>query len=164
MSKKSKKPKSWQEKLRDSKGLPKIVQITPKMAGRWGTKIGDTMVIPVPIEVDKIMKKVPKGKLITINDIRTTLAQKHNATIGCPLTTGIFARIAAEAAAEVIADRKKDITPYWRTLKTGGVINEKYSGGIKAQKKLLEKEGHKVIQKGKKYVVADFEKYLAKLQ
>jgi alkylated DNA nucleotide flippase Atl1 len=159
----AKKRKSWQEKLADSKGLPKVEQITPKMAGRWGTKVGDTVVIPAPIEVDEIMKNVPKGKLITINDIRTTLAQKHSATIGCPITTGIFARIAAEAAAEAVAEGKKDITPYWRTLKAGGVINEKYPGGVEAQKKLLEKEGHKVIQKGKKYVVVDFEKYLVKL-
>ncbi len=58
--------KSWQEKLRDSKDLPKVVEITPKMAGKWGTKSGDTVVIPAPIEVDGIMRMVPKGKLITL--------------------------------------------------------------------------------------------------
>lgn len=57
----------------------------------------------------------------------------------------------------------KDITPYWRTLKTGGVINPKYPGGVEAQRKLLEKEGHKVVQKGKKFVVVDYEKFLVKL-
>ncbi|HID93388.1 MAG TPA: hypothetical protein EYP60_04745 [bacterium (Candidatus Stahlbacteria)] len=159
----SKRRKSWQEKLMNNKDLPKVEKITPKVAGRWGTKVGDTVVIPAPIEVDEIMRKVPTGKLITINEIRTTLAKQHNATIGCPITTGIFARIAAEAAAERVAEGKKDITPYWRTLKAGGVINEKYPGGVAAQKKLLEKEGHKVIQKGKKYVVVDFEKHLVKL-
>jgi len=155
--------KSWQEKLKESKGLPKVEKITPKMAGRWGTKAGDTVVIPAPIEVDEIMRKVPKGKLITINDIRASLAKKHGATIGCPITTGIFARIAAEASAEMAAEGKKNITSYWRTLKAGGVINEKYPGGVEGQKKLLEEEGHKVIQKGNKYVITDFEKYLAKL-
>jgi len=107
-----KKRKSWQEKLSDSKGLPKVEKVTPKMAGRWGTKIGDTLVIPAPIEVDKIMKKVPKGKLVTINKIREKLAQNHGATIGCPITTGIFAHIAAEAAEEAAAEGKNDITPY----------------------------------------------------
>jgi len=159
----AKKRKSWQEKLMDSKDLPKVEKITPKMAGRWGTKVGDTLVIPAPIEVDEIMKKVPKGRLITINQIREALANKHRATIGCPITTGIFTRIAAEATAEKVAEGKKDITPYWRTLKAGGVINEKYPGGVEAQKKLLEKEGHKVVQKGKKYVVVDFEKCLVEL-
>ncbi|OGL40729.1 MAG: hypothetical protein A3C43_10595 [Candidatus Schekmanbacteria bacterium RIFCSPHIGHO2_02_FULL_38_11] len=58
---------------------------------------------------------------------------------------------------------KKNPTPYWRTLKSDGVINEKYPGGVEGQKKLLEKEGHKVDQKGKKSVVVDFEKSLVKL-
>jgi len=152
--------KSWQEKLMDSKGLPKVEKITEKMSKRWGT---GTVVIPAPKEVDEIMKKVPKGKLITINEIRRKLAQIHGATIGCPITTGIFAWIAAHAAEEAAAEGSKDITPYWRTLKAGGVINEKYPGGVEAQKKLLEKEGHKIIQKGKKFIIADFEKSLVKL-
>ncbi len=160
VSKKSRPRKSWQEKLADSKGLPKVEKITPKMSKKWGT---GTVVIPAPKEVDEIMKKVPQGKLITINQIREALAQKHSATIGCPMTTGIFAWIAAHAAEEAAAEGKKNITPYWRTLKTGGVINEKYPGGIEAQKKLLEKEGHKVMQKGKKYIVADFEKHLVQV-
>ena len=37
------------------------------MSQRWGT---GTFVIPAPLEVDAIMRKVPKGKLITINEIR----------------------------------------------------------------------------------------------
>lgn len=152
--------KSWQEKLANSKGLPKVEKITDKMSKRWGT---GTVVIPAPKEVDEIMKKVPEGKLITINEIRAILAKKHGATIGCPMTTGIFAWIAAHAAKEAAAEGKKNITPYWRTLKTGGVINEKYPGGIDAQKKLLEKEGYKIIKKGKKYVVVNFETYLVEL-
>lgn len=122
-----------------------------------------TVVIPAPIEVDEIMKKVPEGKLTTINDIRAALAKKHSATIGCPITTGIFAWVAAHAAEEQGQKGEKKITPYWRTLKAGGEINEKYPGGVEAQKKLLEKEGHHVIQKGKKYLVADYEKSQAKI-
>jgi alkylated DNA nucleotide flippase Atl1 len=152
--------KSWSEKLQDNKDLPKIEKITDKMSKRWGT---GTVVIPAPMEVNEIMRKVPEGKLVTINDIRATLAKKHGATIGCPITTGIFAWIAANAAEERREKEEKDITPYWRVLKTGGVINEKYPGGVEAQKKLLEKEGHRIVQKGKKYVVIDYEKSLAKI-
>jgi len=154
------KRKSWSEKLKDSKGLPKVERITDKMSKRWGT---GTVVIPAPIEVDELMRRVPEGKLVTINEIRAALAKKHAATIGCPMTTGIFAWIAANAAEEQRQKGERDTTPYWRTLKTGGEINPKYPGGVEAQRKLLEKEGHKVIQKGKKYVVADYEKSLAKL-
>ncbi|MEW6556414.1 MAG: MGMT family protein [Elusimicrobiota bacterium] len=151
--------KTWQEKLHDSKDLPKVVKIPEKMSKRWGN---GTIVIPAPIEVDEIMNKVPFGKFITINQIREILAKKHHATIGCPITTGIFAKISAHAAEEMKAQWKKDITPYWRTLKSNGELNEKYPGGIVSQKKLLEKEGHKIIQKGKKYIVANFENWLVK--
>jgi alkylated DNA nucleotide flippase Atl1 len=154
------KRKSWSEKLKDNKGLPKVEKITDKMSKRWGT---GTVVIPAPMEVNEMMRKIPEGKVITIGEIRVALAKKHGATIGCPLTTGIFAWVAANAAEEERRQGEKDITPYWRTLKTGGVINPKYPGGVEAQKRLLEKEEHEVIQKGKKYVVADYEKSLAKL-
>jgi alkylated DNA nucleotide flippase Atl1 len=150
--------KSWREKLMEDKDLPRVVKIDGKMTKRWGT---GTVVIPAPKEVDELMRKVRKGKVTTINDIRKAIAKKHGATIGCPITCGIFARIAAGAAEEDAADGKKRITPYWRTLKTGGVLNEKYPGGVRGQKKLLEQEGHKVVPKGRKYVVEDFEKHLA---
>ena len=154
------KRKSWSEKLEDSKGLPKVEKITGKMSKRWGT---GTVVIPAPMEVDEMMRRVREGKLTTINEIRAALAKKHGATVGCPITTGIFAWIAANAAEEQRQKGEKNITPYWRTLKTGGVINEKYPGGVEAQKKLLEKEGHKVVQKGKKCVVVDYEKSLVRI-
>ena len=154
------KRKTWSEKLKDNKGLPKVEKITDKMSKRWGT---GTVAIPAPMEVDEIMKKVSKGKLTTINEIRAVLAKKHKATIGCPITTGIFAWVAANAAEERKRKDERETTPYWRTLKTGGVINEKYPGGVEGQKKLLEKEGHEVIQKGKKYVVVDYEKSLARI-
>ncbi len=155
----SKSSKSWQEKLLNSKDLPKVVKITDKQSKVWGK---GTIAIPTPKEVDEIMKKVPKGKLMTINQIRKRVAKKHKATIGCPICCGIFASIAAHAAEEEKQQGKKNITPYWRALKEGGVVNPKYPGGVNAQKKLLEREGHKVIQKGKNYVVADFEKFLVK--
>jgi len=154
------KKKTWCEKLKDDKGLPQVQKITDKMSKRWGT---GTVVIPAPIEVNEIMRRVPKGELITINEIRASLAKKHGATIGCPITTGIFAWIAANAAEEQRQQGEKDLTPYWRTLKTGGVINEKYPGGVEGQKKLLEKEGHKVVLKGKKYIVVNYQKSLAKI-
>ncbi len=73
-----KRKKSWQEKLLDSKDLPRVEKIPEKRSKKWGR---GTVVIPAPIEVNEIMSKVPKGKLITINDIRKKLAQKHGATV-----------------------------------------------------------------------------------
>ena len=147
--------KTWRQKLEDSKGLPKTGRVEGKMTTRWGT---GTMVIPAPLEVDELMHRVPKGKLVTINELRAALAKKHKVDIACPITTGIFAWLAANAAEET---RGKN--PYWRTLKTGGQLNEKYPGGIPALRRKLQAEGHKVIQKGKRYLVADFEQSLAAL-
>lgn len=156
----SKQGKSWREKLHDSKDLPKVVKISGKMRKRWGN---GTLVIPAPLEVNDLMRKVPRGKLITINEIREYMARKHKVSIGCPLTCGIFAWVAAHAAHEDWQAGKKRITPYWRTLKTGGVINEKYPGGVEVQKKLLQQEGHKIVRKGKKHIVVDFEKRLMRI-
>jgi len=140
--------------------LPKVSGITGKMSTRWGT---GTICIPAPREVDEIMRKVPEGKLITINQIREIVAKKHGATIGCPITSGIFAWIAANAAEEAAAEGEKNITPYWRTLKSGGMLNEKYPGGIEAQAARLREEGHTIEYKGRKAQVKDFEKALVEL-
>ncbi|HWN96037.1 MAG TPA: hypothetical protein VNT99_13450 [Methylomirabilota bacterium] len=151
--------KSWREKLADSKGLPKVGRIEGKMSTRWGT---GTMVIPAPLEVDELMRRVPKGKLVTINELRAALARKHHVNIACPITTGIFSWIAAHAADESAKEGAKRITPYWRTLKSGGELNPKYPGGVPALKRQLQSEGHKVVARGKRYVIADFEKSLVK--
>jgi alkylated DNA nucleotide flippase Atl1 len=154
------KKKTWTEKLQDSKGLPKVERITGKMSARWGK---GTVAIPAPVEVDAIMKRVRRGKLITINEIRAAVAKKHGATIGCPITTGIFAWIAAHAAEESAAAGKTKITPYWRTLKSGGELNPKYPGGTLRLRKLLEAEGHRVVVKGKRLLVVDYDKRLAEI-
>ena len=149
--------KSWRQKLADGKDLPRVEKISGKMSKRWAE---GTVVIPSPLEVDEIMKRVPRGKVITINEIRSLLARKHEATIGCPLTTGIFAWIAAHAAEEEANDGRKRITPYWRTLKTGGILNEKYPGGIKAQREKLQSEGHRILKKRGKYIVENLRRAL----
>jgi alkylated DNA nucleotide flippase Atl1 len=146
---------SWREKLMDSKNLPLIEPVPEKMVRTCGE---GTLVVPAPLEVDRMMRKVPEGRLVTINQIREALARKHGTTIACPMCTGIFASIAARAAAEAAEEGETDITPYWRTLKEGGVINEKYPGGLEGQKAKLEAEGHVVMQKGRKLVVQDFDK------
>ncbi len=154
--------KSWHEKLHDSKDLPRVIEINDKMSKRWGT---GTCVIPSPIEVDEIMRSVPKGRLITINKIRESLARKHGASIGCPITTGIFCNIAARAAEEDASEGGKGITPYWRTLKSKGELNEKYPGGVEAQAARLQSEGH-IIEPGrgkKPPIIKDFKKALVEI-
>jgi hypothetical protein len=154
---KSKSRTSWQEKLNRSNGLPKKGRVEGKMSQRWGT---GTMVIPAPLEVDELMRKVPSGRLTTINELRAALARRHAVDLACPITTGIFAWIAAHAAEEAAAAGRKRVTPYWRTLKSGGELNAKYPGGIASLKRRLAAEGHRVVKKGKRFFVQDHEQAL----
>ena len=79
--------------------------------------------------------------------------------------TGMFVAIAARAAGEDEAEGKKDITPYWRTLKSRGELNEKYPGGVEAQATRLREEGHTILlgRSGKPQKVKDYEKALVEV-
>jgi alkylated DNA nucleotide flippase Atl1 len=149
--------KSWREKLADDKDLPKVGEAAGKYSKRWGE---GTFVIPAPREVDALMRQVPKGRVVTINELRAALAKQHGTDFACPLTTGIFSWIAAHAAAEAEAEGAKRITPFWRTLKTGGEINPKYPGGVEGVARRLRAEGHQIVSRGRRRLVADYEKKL----
>jgi hypothetical protein len=138
--------------------------VSPIPEGFPGAKNAHTMVVSTPLEVDGIMRRVPKGRLTTLDEVRAFLAHEYDADIACPLSTGIFINIAAAAAEEMRAQGEGDITPYWRTLKPGGRLNEKYPGGVEAQKAMLEAEGFAVVARKGVYVVQDYEQALCKLQ
>lgn len=152
--------KDFNAMLRDSKDMPKIVEITDeKSIEKYG---GKRMYFAPPLDYDKVMRRVPKGKVITVGDIRTYFAAQNNADFTDPITAGIFCSIAAWASFQ----RTDDKTPYWRTLKNNGELNPKYPGGVEEQKKLLEAEGFTIIQKGRtniRYYVNNYEKYLYRL-
>ncbi len=145
--------KTWREKLEGVPGLPKVEPIPERMKARWGE---GTILVPAPREVDALMRLVPEGWLIEVNDIRAALARRHGADIACPMTTGISVAISARAAEESAAAGEDDVTPYWRTLKAGGELNPKYPGGVQAQAAKLAAEGHRVVQKGKRWLAPDW--------
>jgi hypothetical protein len=73
--------------------------------------------------------------------------------------------MAARAAEEDAAEGKKDITPYWRTMKGKGELNEKYPGGVNEQAKKLKAEGHDIEKDkaGKPKRVKEWESKLVKI-
>jgi len=159
------KRKSWQEKLADKKGLPKILKLEKRFpcynaVHKMGAEPGDEVVLVNPSEVVEIMKKVPKGRLITIVEICKKIAKNHKVKGCCSLTTGIFIMTAANAAEEANKQGGNLNIPYWRTLKADGFLNEKFPGGAEAQKEKLKNEGFNIIQKGKKYLVQNYQKFL----
>ncbi len=152
--------KDFNAMLYDSKDMPKFQTITDeKSIEKYG---GDRMYFAPPIDYDRIMKRVPYGKVITVGEIRDYFAKQNGADFTEPITAGIFVSIAAWASYQ----RSEDETPYWRTLKANGELNAKYPGGIKTQKAKLEAEGHTIIQRGRKnisYYVKDYEKAMFEL-
>lgn len=149
--------KDFNAMLNDSKDMPKFQTITDQRSiERYG---GNRMYFAPPVDYDRIMKQVPMGRVITVGKIREYFARINDADFTEPITAGIFVSIAAWASHQ----RSDNKTPYWRTLKANGELNEKYPGGIKAQKEKLEAEGHSIIQRGRKnirYYVKDYEKVL----
>ncbi len=115
-----------------------------------------------PIDYDAVMKKIPNGKIITVGKIREYFAVKSGADFTEPITAGVFVSIVAWASHQ----RANDKTPFWRTLKANGELNEKYPGGAMAQKEKLEAEGHTIIlrvRKNMRYYVKDYESVLFEL-
>ena len=132
---------SWRAKLHKPK-LPKLVPVPEGMAKRLGSGM---MLIPTALEVDAMVRKIPRGQVSSVSQLRRLLARWHNADVTCPLVTGIFLRIVAEAAEEDRIAGKPDITPYWRVLREDGGLYAKFPGGIDAQAHRLMEEGHTVI-------------------
>jgi len=148
----------WREKL-ERQQQSKIVDIPPRMQARLGK---GRMVIPRPLDVDALIRRVPRGKLVTVLQLRQELARRSAVDTACPLCTGIFVRIAAEAANEEQRAGKKRVTPYWRVISSEGRLNPKFPGGAKAQRRMLSHEGHKSITAGKFLVVADYARALVR--
>ena len=138
--------KDFNAMLLDSKDMPKLQIVTdPGTIERYG---GNRMYFAPPIDYDRAMRMVPKGRLTAIADIRAHFARANGADFTEPITAGIFVSIAAWASFQ----RGEDETPYWRTLKAGGELNPKCPGGIEAQRERLEAEGHTVVQRGRKNI------------
>ena len=153
--------KDFNAMLRYSKDMPKIQIITDrKSIEKYG---GNKMYFAPPLAYDRVMKRVPYGRVTTVGEIREYFAKQSGADFTEPITAGIFVSIAAWASHQ----RSGDETPYWRTLKANGELNEKYPGGLESQKEKLEAEGHTIISKGRKnirYYVKDYEMALYDLE
>ena len=141
----------------------RIVNELPAGAQHWGPP-GATMVISTPQEIESYVVQIPKGKLATLESLRQAIADRHNTTITCPVTTGLFLNTVARAAEEQSTMGAKRITPWWRVIRTDGSLNERFPGGLAGHAKRLTEEGHAIEKRGKtKLRIKDFEKKLAEL-
>lgn len=149
--------KDFNAMLMDGKDMPRIQIVTdPKTIEKYG---GNRMYFAPPLDYDRAMRRVPRGKLTTVGRLREIFAREAGADFTDPITAGIFVSIAAWASEQ----RGADPTPWWRTLKAGGELNPKYPGGVENQRARLEQEGHRIVVRGRKnlhYYVENYEKAL----
>ena len=131
--------KSWNEKLLGGKPA----HVSPMTKDMWGLEKGDKLFIATPVMVRDYMKKIRKGSTRSIAEMRETFAAAHKARGTCPMTSSIFARIAAEAALEEMdAGKPADkITPFWRLIDAKSPLAKKLSCGPAFIAKMRRAEG-----------------------
>ncbi len=106
--------KSWIEK-RDIEKQPVVKKLDKDFADMH---TGEKMLIATPNIVDHYIRQIPSGKQNSLKTMRRDLATEYGADVTCPVTSGIFLRILAEAAWEEYLQGKalKNITPFWRIM------------------------------------------------
>jgi hypothetical protein len=133
------KRKTWAEKLNIDR-QPVIEKADKDFAG---IKAGQMMLIPTPKIVDEYIRQIPKGRQTNTETLRKDLAAEYHAEVTCPLTTGIFIRITAEAAFEEYQQGKplNKITPFWRVITEKSPAAKKLTFGTEFLIEQRKKEG-----------------------
>lgn len=131
---------------RDGAPRPEVQRITTAKSANYPAGM---MLISSPLEIEGVLRRIPKGRALGMPALREYLARSHAADYSCALTTGIFARIVAEAAEEETALGKKRVTPWWRLVRGDGKLIERFPGGVDEQARRLAAEGVKTERVGK---------------
>ncbi|MCA3679742.1 MAG: MGMT family protein [Methylobacterium sp.] len=138
---------------------PHIIHLVPPGAPGYAEAKGGAMVVSSPAEVDALIRRIEPGEVVTLDDLRAALARRHKVAVACPVSTAIFANMAARAAEErrQRGVPQAELTPWWRVLRKGGFLNPKVPGGVERQAALLQNEGVRVSPLRKQLAVYDYE-------
>lgn len=133
------KKKTWQQKLHN--GTAAKVEITDKKFA--DIPEGAKMLVPTPEMVDEYIRHIPEGVHTSLQQMRKDLAAENNADYCCPITSGIFLRIAAEASYEEYTAGKsiKKIAPFWRMIDAKAPAAKKLTFGTDFVKERRIAEG-----------------------
>ena len=133
----AKQNKTWQEKLNN--GKEPFVGVMNRMVG--GVPAGGMMLIPTPMQVNDFIRAIPKGVSKTQQDMGAELAAEAGADVTCPMCTGIFVRISAEAAHEEMVAGKSNVTPFWRIIPPKATVRKKLTFGDPIVDEMRKAEG-----------------------
>lgn len=128
-----------------------IVPVSANMARYYGAQA--RMLLPGRATVEAAVKKVPKGRLITIDLLRERLAADAGVETTCPFNTKLCLR--------AIANRPGVKTAYWRVVRKNGELLAYYPGGLAGHAKLLKSEGFAIDSRGRAPKVKDLAAKLA---
>ena len=130
--------KTWLDKLNEHKES-KIKRIDIDFAD---ISAGSNMFIATPQLIDAYIQEIGIAKHIDLKTLRKDLAIEHNADATCPVTTGIFLRIVAEANYEKLQQGKsiEEITPFWRVIEPNSSLAKKLTFGQNFLLQQIEKE------------------------
>jgi len=131
--------KSWAEKLNNGHE-PKVEVVEKDFS--W-VKAGTKILIVNPLVIKEQIEAIPHGQQKTVPQIREELAEQFGADMTCPMSSGIFVRIVAEAAwDEHLAGKPlEEITPFWRVVDPASPLANKLSCGAEFVNEMRSKEG-----------------------
>lgn len=131
--------KTWTEKL-DCDKESKIKRIDFDFAD---IPANSNMFIATPKIIENYIRQIPKGKKVSIQTMRKDLAVENSADYTCPVTTGIFLRIVAEANFEKYnqTNSLRGITPFWRVIEPNSTLSKKLTFGQEFIRNLRKAEG-----------------------
>lgn len=131
--------KTWQEKFNIAR--EPVVEITDKKFA--DIPEGSKMLIATPKVIDDYVRQIPKGKHSSLQQMRKDLSAEFNAEYTCPITSGIFLRIASELAYQQYESGTpiKKITPFWRMIDKKAPLAKKLSFGYDFVAEQRKKEG-----------------------
>jgi hypothetical protein len=134
------KGKTWTDKVNDETKTLVVKKIDKSFAD---IPANSTMLIATPKIIDEYVRQIPKGKSVTVQTMRNDLANEYNAEYTCPVTSGIFLRIVAEAAHEQLSSGKAatKVAPFWRVADEKSSLNKKLSFGPDFVRHQRKKEG-----------------------
>lgn len=130
--------KSWTQKLNEQK-QPHVKRIDKAFAD---IPAESDMLIATPMMVDAYIRQIPSGKKVSLQTMRRDLAADNHAEYTCPVTSGIFLRIVAEAAFEQYQQTGawEGITPFWRVVDPKSPLAKKLSFGVELLKERIDAE------------------------
>ena len=130
-------------------GIENIPKTMEKFFGCSGK-----MVKPSAGTVKAIVKKVRKGKLVTLEQLRAQIASDFGVQTACPASV--------TKALQLLSKEDKPVC-YWRVIKKKGELISKFPKGVEGHAALLKKEGFEIDFSKKNPVVVGYESTLTKL-